>query len=395
MQFTDQQETALKKVSSWLKNRDEPVFRLFGYAGTGKSTIAKQLSSDFNPGEVFYLSPTGKAADVLRRKGCPNATTIHSKLYFARDKSRKRLLELEARFVLANSPWEKKAIEKQIKLLKLKLQQPNFILRDDSILATAKLLIVDEAPMIDMKVGADLCSLGVPILALGDPAQLPPIFGKGFFTTHSPDVVLTDIQRQSKDNPIIYLSTVVREGGSLKIGSYGDSKVIRSEPLPQNHLNDDVLSDSNVSKRVLVGMNDVRKLINSHSRDKRSIYPVEGEEVMCLRNNQDKGLYNGGIYTIIECEDYTPESLIIKVRDDEGDLYLCEVPKDPFIGKDGFQGYDTDLFCYCSAITVHKSQGSQFNNVLLIDQSKSFGEDAKNHLYTGITRASDRITIAI
>src|SRR6266567_1768285 len=77
---------ALRAASAWLKAaRGRPsIFRLFGYAGTGKTTLAKHLAESID-GKVLFAAFTGKAACVMRNKGCQGATTIHSLIYKARD----------------------------------------------------------------------------------------------------------------------------------------------------------------------------------------------------------------------------------------------------------------------------------------------------------------------
>jgi len=77
---------ALRAASAWLKAaRGRPsIFRLFGYAGTGKTTLAKHLAESID-GKVLFAAFTGKAACVMRSKGCQGATTIHSLIYKARD----------------------------------------------------------------------------------------------------------------------------------------------------------------------------------------------------------------------------------------------------------------------------------------------------------------------
>ena len=78
--------------------------------------------------------------------------------------------------------------------------------------------------MVDEELGRDLLSFGKPVLVLGDPAQLPPVKGGGFFTEAEPDIMLTEVHRQAADNPIIRMSMVVREGGRL------DPRRLRREP---------------------------------------------------------------------------------------------------------------------------------------------------------------------
>jgi len=78
--WSAQQDAALKAVSRWLKDKNGPqVFRLFGWAGTGKSTLAVHLAQDVR--SVRYAAFTGKAAMVMRKRGCKGAQTIHSLIY--------------------------------------------------------------------------------------------------------------------------------------------------------------------------------------------------------------------------------------------------------------------------------------------------------------------------
>ena len=83
--FSPQQDAALSAVADWLKAKPgqtgtPPLFRLFGYAGTGKTTLARHLAQDVD-GKVLFAAFTGKAALVMRRKGCEGASTIHSLIY--------------------------------------------------------------------------------------------------------------------------------------------------------------------------------------------------------------------------------------------------------------------------------------------------------------------------
>lgn len=88
-QFTPHQNDALKSVADWLKSGPgtdgaAQVFRLFGYAGTGKTTLARHIADEAD-GEVKFAAFTGKAASVMRGKGCRAASTIHSLIYRARE----------------------------------------------------------------------------------------------------------------------------------------------------------------------------------------------------------------------------------------------------------------------------------------------------------------------
>src|SRR5215208_2483197 len=195
--FSPEQDAALKSVSEWLKakpgNRNTPlVFRLFGYAGTGKTTLARHIAEHVE-GKVLFAAFTGKAAQVIRSKGCQGASTIHSLIY--------RTLESGA-------------------------EVPSFTLWDDAPASKAKLIVIDECSMVDAELGRDLMSFGVPLLVLGDPAQLPPIQGGGFFTESPPDAMLTEVHRQAEDNPIIRLSMDIRSGIELEPGRYGETEIV-------------------------------------------------------------------------------------------------------------------------------------------------------------------------
>jgi exodeoxyribonuclease-5 len=223
--FSPHQDDALKAVSAWLKskpgrNGTAQVFRLFGYAGTGKTTLARHIADGVD-GEVKYAAFTGKAAAVMRGKGCHGATTIHSLIYRARESGE---------------------------------EIPSFDLYDEAPASKADLIIIDECSMVDAELGRDLLSFGVPVLVLGDPAQLPPIQtganAGGFFTEAEPDVMLTEVHRQAQDNPIVRLSMDIRAGEPLEPGRYGETEVVRKADLdPQRVLDAD---------QVLVGRNNTR-----------------------------------------------------------------------------------------------------------------------------------------
>src|SRR6202051_1797585 len=142
----------------------------------------------------------------------------------------------------------------------------------------------------DAELGRDLMSFDCPLLVLGDPAQLPPIQGGGFFTDCEPDAMLIEVHRQAQDDPIVRMSMDVREGRELDIGRYGERAVVSGgERDPAR-----VMS----AAQVLVGCNNTRRAYNMRVRQKRNIedpLPVAGDKLVCLRNNSKKGLFNGGL----------------------------------------------------------------------------------------------------
>ncbi len=132
--FDTQQVAAIDAVAAWLKHRtdEQQFFRLFGYAGTGKTTIALHLAGLLD-GPVVFAAYTGKAALMMERKGCKDASTIHSLIYKPRHYSNGNV---------------------------------RFELDPDSLAASAALIVVDECSMLDNEIARDLMSFGKPILGL-------------------------------------------------------------------------------------------------------------------------------------------------------------------------------------------------------------------------------------
>lgn len=360
--WSPQQDRALKEIAAWLKQGKPQLYRLFGYAGTGKTTLAKHIAEGID-GDVVFAAYTGKAALVLRSKGCDDARTIHSLIYRPQD---------------------------------LDSETPSFVLNDQSPATTASLIIIDECSMVDEDLGRDLLSFGKPVLVLGDPAQLPPVKGGGFFTEAEPDLMLTEVHRQAADNPIVRMSVIVREGGRLERGAYGESRIIGRDEI-------DAMTVTRADQ-VLVGLNRTRRLYNKRLRELFGFggaTPEAGDRLVCLKNDRKKGLLNGGIWTV---KSLMPERA--------GKLRMTIVPEDDSIRKplrvrvlpqfflsDEEIPYalrrDSDEFDFGYALTVHKAQGSQWNDIVIFDESSSFREHRYRWLYTGITRAAERITVVM
>lgn len=368
MTWSPQQEKAIAAVKEWIKKThgSPQIYRLFGFAGTGKTTIAKELVQDVK-GTVLFMCFTGKASLVLSKKGCP-ATTIHSAIY--------------------------KAIQDEI------TGDVDFILNPDSGVANAKLVVVDEVSMVGEELARDLLSFGTKVLVLGDPAQLPPVKGEGFFINAAPDMMLTEIHRQAADNPIIRLSMDVREGRRLSPGEYGSSRVYARHELSREHMRELVTS----ADQVLCGLNKTRHAFNARVREihgREGQLPSPGERIICLKNNKEAGLLNGSMWKVDRSKVIGSHFSIAASSLDEPDRspVSVTVPEQFFRGAeselDWKQKRGLDEFTYAYAITVHKSQGSQFDNVLVYDESRSFREDAAKHLYTAITRAAERVTVVI
>jgi len=397
MDWSPQQDQALTSVGSWLASRDRQLFRLFGYAGTGKTTLARHLAEGVN-GQVLFSAYTGKAASVLKAAGAPNAQTLHSLIYHPKEKSRARLNELKAevsdlegREDLSRELLDHlERLRGEIRAEEKNSKRPDFTLNLDSELRHASLLVVDECSMVDGEMAQDILSFGTPVLVLGDPAQLPPVNGEGYFTGAPPDMMLTEIHRQARDNPIIDMATRVRMGEPLPQGQYGDSSVIQ-RATPELAVEAD---------QVLVGMNKTRTATNRRMRELLGHvgqWPRELEKLVCLRNERDLGLLNGTLHTCTADAEEVGDFINLRIRPEEGgESKLVTAHPEHFDGDPEQIGYwdkrNAQEFTYGYALTVHKSQGSQWGKVLLIDEW--WRRDTRiKWLYTAITRAQQKVTV--
>jgi len=366
--FSPEQDTALAAVAGWLKAKPGQgqtplIFRLFGYAGTGKTTLAKHIAEGVD-GKVLFAAFTGKAAQVMRNKGCQGASTIHSLIY---------------------------------KTLESGVEEPSFELWDEAPASRAKLIVIDECSMVDAELGRDLKSFGVPLLVLGDPAQLPPIQGGGYFTEAQPDAMLTEVHRQAQDDPIVRLSMQIRAGNRLMPGSYGETQVVTRVALDPQRVLD--------AHQVLVGRNATRRAYNTRLRERRGFddpLPVAGDKLVCLRNNRRKGLFNGGLWLIKERPRPRRQILRMHLKAEEGigdRLVKVSVRPECFTGTIEALEWPLrkkyDEFDFGYVLTVHKAQGSQWDDVVLFDESFAFPESRERWLYTGVTRAAKRLTVVV
>ena len=192
----------------------------------------------------------------------------------------------------------------------------------------------------------------------------------------------------------------VREGGRLDLGPHGASRVI-----PRSGIDADAVMNAN---QVLVGLNRTRRLYNARIRTlmgQTDLAPMVGEKLVCLRNDRTKGLLNGSTWTVSALRAApNPETVRLDVvpEDDPG---LRRKPLDVRVLRALLAGREedvapllrreTDEFTYGYALTVHKAQGSQWDEVVLFDESYAFREHARRWLYTGLTRAAERVTVVV
>lgn len=413
MDWSPQQDQALRDVAHWLRYGEEQVYYMAGYAGTGKTTLARHLAQGVD-GLTLFGAYTGKAAHVLRQKGCDGATTIHSMIYRVKTASQAKIKELEQKILEVRAQLRAeqgpegelrpslflRQLEEALMAEKAQSNREIFDLNTDSVVNDATLVVIDECSMVDGQMGEDLLSFGKKVLVLGDPAQLPPVMGGGFFTERRPNIVLTEVHRQARDNPIIELATRVRQQQTLEPGRYGSSTV---HPAGTRLSPEEVLR----ADQVLVGKNVTRSATNARFRGllvqagelEESALPVPGDRLVCLRNNHDLGLLNGQLWRTDASASLGPERVFMTLSplDTDGHPVDVEAHTHHFLGLgdrlDWWERKDAQEFDYGYALTCHKSQGSQWDHVLVFNEGYCFRQDKYKWLYTAITRAAERVDV--
>ena len=324
--------------------------------------------------QVLYATYTGKAASVLRMKGCL-ANTIHRTFYITR-------------------------------------QDPGgkvYFIKKKSLPSTIKLIVIDELSMVNAKIMEDIISFGIPIIGIGDPLQLPPMYGENPYIQNY-DVFLDQVMRQQGTSGILDLAMMARRQEDIPVGQYKESKVITLSQLHDIEKYDMVLCWRNSTRRELNNL--IRKKLGYTTK-----YPVKGEKLICLKNNyvhmreyqEDIPIMLVNGLGAINCEDsvldpddgylrmkYAPNFLLNNPFDTRVTTKLFDAE---FEGHDIPDGSFSDIpddvavLSYGYTNTTHKSQGSEWPNVLYLDEFKGSKDMYYRILYTGITRAKSSITV--
>jgi exodeoxyribonuclease V len=355
--LTSEQFHAVKLIKKWFTTLNRKIpFILAGLAGTGKTTIIRHITNDLEIKEhqIRYCAFTGKAALVMKQKGM-FATTIHSLIYEPR-----------------TDPMGKV-------VFRLKM----------SLGLDVKLIICDESSMIGKEIQGHLESYGIPILYVGDHGQLPPVSTDTTNLMLNPNFRLETIHRQALDNPIIWVANQARIGKFIKYGKYGTA-VFKATP---NQIGIETLKTAN---QIICGKNNSRKNINNQMRSYygfTSIFPEMKDKLICLKNNSQNGLVNGmtGL-----CSYYDEQKHKMDFISDEDDRYSdLNVDHNIFVGtKNDKYRKMIDQFDFGYCITCHKSQGSQYDNVIVYEERLGYDNELHNRwLYTSITRAAERLII--
>ena len=416
--LSPEQANALKIALLWWELGMQQVLTISGFAGTGKSFLVKMITEQelrLLPDEVMYMAFTGKAALVLNQKGV-KATTIHRAIYETHyDKNLQKFIHTKK----AALPYG------------------------------VKLIVIDEISMVPNKLLEELKSYGIRIIALGDIGQLPAI-GERNNLLDNPDITLTKIHRQAEGDAIIHVSMLAREGRRINYGWYGDNVCV----IDKDEVTEGILKRAD---QILCGKNDTRQLINEEVRDIlgfKGSFPHVGDKLICTKNNwntyinlsllktkttiqspdgddiftfegndesESVNLINGmiGYCQGVSNLEEKYRTYLLKFRPEflAGDFMASEVMADaqdfkiydfkqPIRDREekmaedykrmhGTRGNTPTInsFDFGYAITVHKSQGSQWDNLFVYNEY--MGRDMYNKwLYTAVTRAVKKLIIA-
>lgn len=437
---------AYDSIMHWVETREhseDPLLSLGGYAGSGKSTLVSLVAEQVEL--PAFCAFTGKATSVLRRKlraagtetvgaqrqqrddlpvsSKPFCGTIHQLIYAA--------CECREPEVVEDTDENGKVTRTFI--YPEKDENGNCVQcggegwhRREALDRNYGLIIVDEASMVDDAMLTDLRGYGVPILAVGDHGQLPPVRGTGSLMK-SPDLRLEKIHRQAEGNPIIALSKMIREEGRLpEVTHNGSDDTVRFFGL---RYVEDVVRDryeSASAERLLemglacytnrrrIGLNDAVR----RARGTAGVAPRKGEHVICLRNMSMKGgrtpVANGmrGVLTndVQDVEDSDTHVLGSVAFPEDGiearpyEMLIAQFGREKtfstveeLVAETGIRSFSSAgaLFDFGYAMTVHKMQGSQFDDLVVCAERGGYmtNEDWKRWLYTAVTRAASKLTV--
>lgn len=388
MKLNEQQAQAIEALRKWWYNGNKQVFQISGAAGTGKTTLIRYLINEIKleHDEVLFTAFVGKATLAMSRNGL-NAKTLHSAICYCKDEP---VLDENGNVVTEYN----RRVTKRVFTRRRKI--------DPRI----RLIVVDEGSMVPAKMADWLLKFKVPIIVLGDLNQLPPVIGDSFFLKE-PDVVLTQIMRQSSESPIPYFAQNVLQNGTkcLSPGLQIGNKI---NVLSKADITPELLKDYDV---IICGTNKTRNNLNTYIRERiygrTQEYPVIGDKLICRENDwtfsvDDVYLINGliGYVTDIDLEsisdytmkiDFKPEFMDNEFKNVTLDrIYMGLSPNDKRFYRSNYHKFE-----YGYAITCHLSQGSQYNRVLVFNESFGTAEERRKWLYTAVTRAIDKVTILI
>ena len=394
MELNEKQKNGLTLALQRYKNKEKYTV-IAGYAGAGKSTLVRFIIEELKTygvkeTDVCFACFTGKAAQVLLKKGNKNVITLHKLLY-------KSIPKESGGFVRIPNP---------------------------SI--PYKIVVVDEVSMAPKTLMDLLFKHNVYVICLGDPFQLPPVDKKeDNHLLDAPHIFLDEIMRQAQESEIIQLSMAIRENRPIEVFQGKEVQILNKEELNTGMLTwaDQILVATNATR---VSINtQMRKLLNFGEK------PQDGDKIICLRNywdcfsDNEEPLVNGTI-GILKDSFLTKRYLPSIVKSTDGLSHIDLIVGD-FISDSGMHFHSLEMdkkmidtgefsldwktvyqlnrnpktrdvppleFTYGYAITCHKAQGSEWDKVLVIEEKFPFDKiEHARWLYTAVTRSSEKLVL--
>jgi exodeoxyribonuclease-5 len=379
---------AVKHIQAGQPTRSiDDILTLSGYAGTGKTSLIHLILASLAGRRVAVVAYTGKAASVLRSKGVNGARTIHATIYAMIEEE---IVDKDTGKKTTIVSWGRKA-------------------RED---IEADAFIIDEASMVGKEILDDLIALGMPIVAIGDSAQLPPISKYDVNLMADPDMFLTQIHRQAEGNSIIELATRLRteKGFATRGISAMETDDLQIIGLPEVRRTEaDVF---------ICGFNKTRANMNLTLRNRMGFSPQEpfgkGERIICLSNDRELGVFNGLMGTIAGpvTESMTTiyprgqdpvdvATLLAPVMWDGAEKERITPMSTISLGTADKIDWGVSMAHYARlavvdyghCITCHKSQGSEWDRVSIINEAMPKLWDQDRWLYTAVTRAAKYLSL--
>ena len=394
MELNEKQKNGLTLALQRYKNKEKYTV-IAGYAGAGKSTLVRFIIEELKTygvkeTDVCFACFTGKAAQVLLKKGNKNVITLHKLLY-------KSIPKESGGFVRIPNP---------------------------SI--PYKIVVVDEVSMAPKTLMDLLFKHNIYVICLGDPFQLPPVDKKeDNHLLDAPHIFLDEIMRQAQESEIIQLSMAIRENRPIEAFQGKEVQILNKEELNTGMLTwaDQILVATNATR---VSINtQMRKLLNFGEK------PQDGDKIICLRNywdcfsDNEEPLVNGTI-GILKDSFLTKRYLPSIVKSTDG-LSHIDIIMGDFISDSGMYFHSLEMdkkmidtgefsldwktvyqlnrnprtrdippleFTYGYAITCHKAQGSEWDKVLVIEEKFPFDKiEHARWLYTAVTRSSEKLVL--
>lgn len=395
--LTKGQQGAYKQFTDWFgskKSKSKQLFRIGGGSGSGKSSLLPYILEqyEFTDADCMVVAYTGQAVNVLRQKGIM-AKTIHSSFMMAHSEP----------LIKDGKVVTKRGVPVLITKWKPIKRLPSSI----------KLIICDEASFVSKDMEDLMISYGVPVLEIGDPYQLPPVVGDQCFRLGNLNYYIEGVVRQKADSLIYRLSRQILNGEAVDTSQYhGEVQFLyEQEDIETTFLrfrpfltkSDLIVTATNKQRQAYTD------LYRQYVLKTKSPYPVQGERMICRRNewNHVLGPYpltNGTIgrclHTVSKSEvdhklhvynmDFRPDY----IEKEYFDNLMCDSDylREPFGQEKNKPYYMPGMkFEYAHAITVHLCQGCTANQVVFIDSFNGNEEYHMRQRYTAVTRARERV----